>query len=56
MKNVEALTGGGHGMHVLVSASDWIKLGSTIQNQSTPVTNSNWPPPTTRRSGADRDK
>ena len=33
MKNVEALTGGGHGMHVLVSASDWIKLGNTIQNQ-----------------------
>jgi DNA segregation ATPase FtsK/SpoIIIE-like protein len=33
LKNVEALTGGGHGMHVLVSASDWIKLGNTIQNQ-----------------------
>ena len=33
MKNVEALTGGGHGMHVLVSAADWIKLGNTIQNQ-----------------------
>ena len=33
LKNVEALTGGGHGIHVLVSASDWIKLGNTIQNQ-----------------------
>ena len=33
MKNVEAFTGGGHGLHVLVSASDWIKLGNTIQNQ-----------------------
>ena len=33
LKNVEALTGGGHGMHVLVSAADWIKLGNTVQNQ-----------------------
>lgn len=32
-KNVEAFVGAGHGIHVLVTAADWIKLGNTIQNQ-----------------------
>ena len=33
VKNVERLIGAGHGMHVLVTAADWIKLGNAVQSQ-----------------------
>lgn len=33
MKSIEAFVGAGHGIHVMVTAADWIKLGNTIQNQ-----------------------
>ncbi|MDO2394817.1 type VII secretion protein EccCa [Mycobacterium avium subsp. hominissuis] len=33
MRNVEALSGGGRGVHIMVTASDWIGLGTTIQGQ-----------------------
>ena len=32
-KNIETLISGGHGVHVVITASDWIKLGNVIQNQ-----------------------
>lgn len=32
-KNVERLVGAGHGIHVLVTAADWIKLGQGVSNQ-----------------------
>lgn len=33
LKNIETLISGGHGMHVIITASDWIKLGNVVQNQ-----------------------
>ena len=33
VKNIETLISGGHGVHVVITASDWIKLGNVIQNQ-----------------------
>lgn len=33
IKNIERLIGAGHGIHVMITAADWIKLGLTIQNQ-----------------------
>ena len=35
LKNIETLISGGHGMHVIITASDWIKLGNVVQNQIT---------------------
>ncbi|MCH9731965.1 MAG: type VII secretion protein EccCa [Actinomycetia bacterium] len=32
-KNIERLVGAGHGIHVMVTAADWIKLGQGVSNQ-----------------------
>lgn len=33
IKNIERLIGAGHGIHVMVTAADWIKLGQAVQTQ-----------------------
>lgn len=33
IKNIERLIGAGHGIHVMVTAADWIKIGQAVQTQ-----------------------
>jgi len=33
IKNIERLIGAGHGIHLLITAADWIKLGGVVQSQ-----------------------